>query len=107
MTRSARKKMLRIARAKNSALGRAVCRLFGDEAGGVMMEYVILGLLVAAAVVVAVMYFGKNIRMGFNAMGHAVSGESRKSARTVKQSKREAKKGERKSEQHRKKISDT
>jgi len=93
-------------RAKRSALGRTLCRLFGDEAGGVMMEYVILAVLVAAAVVVAVMYFGKNIKGGFNAMSHTVAGESVEAKQTVRDMKRDAKKGERKSEQHRKRISD-
>jgi len=106
MTKTERRMQARIARAKRSALGRVFCRLCGDEAGGVMMEYVILGLLVAAAVVVAVMYFGKNIRMGFNAMGQAVSGESKDAAKMVQKSKKEAKTAEKASEQHRKKISD-
>ena len=92
--------------AKRSALGRTLCRLFGDEAGGVMMEYVILAVLIAAAVVVAVMYFGKNIKGGFNAMSQTVAGESGEASRTVREMKRDADKGERKSEQHRKKISD-
>ena len=40
---------------------RVLCRLMGDRRGGVMMEYVILAVLIAAAVVVAVAMFGKTI----------------------------------------------
>lgn len=71
-----RMKMM-IARAKRSALGRTLCRLAGDRSGGIMMEYVIIGVLVAAAVVVAVTYFGDTIREQFTAMGHAASGETK------------------------------
>lgn len=42
-------------------LGRVLRRLFGDERGGVMMEYVVLAVLIAAAVVVAVAMFGKTL----------------------------------------------
>jgi len=64
-----------IAKAKKRALGRLLCRLFGDEAGGVMMEYVILAVLVAAAVVVAVMVFGKTIMEMFGVATKAGAGE--------------------------------
>jgi Flp pilus assembly pilin Flp len=48
-----REKMMRIRKVLN--------RLVGDKAGGVMMEYVILAVLIAAAVVVAVAMFGKTL----------------------------------------------
>ena len=77
-------------RAKYSAFGRTLCRLFGNEAGGVMMEYVILAVLIAAAVVVAVMFFGKNIKSGFNAMSQTVAGESTRAGEVVQQMKTDA-----------------
>ena len=83
-----------------------MCRLLGDEAGGVMMEYVILRLLVAAAVVVAVMYFGRNIMLGFNAMGAATAGSSEGAARAVEMSKDTAIEGAQASEAHHNRISD-
>ncbi|MEI6150207.1 MAG: hypothetical protein WCS01_13990, partial [bacterium] len=46
---------------KNGRLFKMVCRVMGDKAGGVMMEYVILAVLIAAAVVVAVAMFGKTL----------------------------------------------
>jgi len=46
-----------------------LCRLMGDRAGGVMMEYVILAVLIAAAVVVAVAMFGKTLVGMFDVAG--------------------------------------
>jgi Flp pilus assembly pilin Flp len=64
-----------IARAKRTVLGRTLCRIAGDRAGGVMMEYVILGVLVAAAVVAVVAIFGQRIGHSFGVMTKAVSGD--------------------------------
>lgn len=58
----------KIQRAKESALGRFFCRLFGDQGGAVMMEYVVLGVLVVAAAVAIVMVFGDAISDQFNYM---------------------------------------
>ncbi len=46
-----------------------LCRLMGNKNGGVMMEYVILAVLIAAAVVVAVAMFGKTIVGMFDVAG--------------------------------------
>ena len=54
-------KTARINRMKKSWLGRQICRLLGEERGAVMMEYVIVAVLIAAACVVAVAMFGKTI----------------------------------------------
>ena len=54
-------KKMSIARAKKHLLGKVLCRLFGDEKGAVMMEYVIVAVLIAAACVVAVAMFGRTI----------------------------------------------
>ena len=61
-----RKMNLMIARAKRSMAGRVLCRVLGDERGAVAMEYVIIALLVAAAVVGVVMVFGSRIANMFN-----------------------------------------
>ena len=45
----------------NSKFGKILRRLVGEEAGAVMMEYVILAVLIAAAAVVAIAYFGRTI----------------------------------------------
>ena len=52
-----------------SRIKKVLCRVAGDRAGGVMMEYVILAVLIAAAVVVAVAMFGKTIVGMFNVAG--------------------------------------
>jgi Flp pilus assembly pilin Flp len=45
----------------------------GDKTGGVMMEYVILAVLIAAAVVVAVAMFGKTLVGMFDVAGKAAT----------------------------------
>ena len=62
--------------AKNTKLGRFLCRLLGDERGAVAMEYVVIALLVAAAVVGLVMVFGKNIAQMFGATTKSLGGEA-------------------------------
>lgn len=78
-------KLNQIKRAKRSRIGRIVCRLLGDEKGAVMMEYVILGVLIAAAAVVAVTVFGKNIVAMFNISTQAMSGNTAKAEQTRSQ----------------------
>jgi len=68
------KKKIGLARAKRTALGRVLCRLAGDNAGAVMMEYVVLGVLVVAAVVGLVIAFGGGIKDSFKIMLDAVLG---------------------------------
>ena len=67
------KKKIGLARAKRTALGRVLCRLAGDNAGAVMMEYVVLGVLVVAAVVGIVVVFGDSILGGFRTMITAIT----------------------------------
>lgn len=74
-TKDKTKQALLIARAKRTALGRFLCRLAGDNAGAVMMEYVVLGVMVVAAVVAIVMLFGQQIRVGFDKMLKALRAE--------------------------------
>ena len=52
---------LKLERAKRTRLGRILCAVLGDERGAVAMEYVVIALLVAAAVVGVVMVFGSRI----------------------------------------------
>ena len=55
-------KSLHFNRAKKSLCGRTLRRLLGEEKGAVAMEYIVIALLVAAAVVALVMVFGGNLR---------------------------------------------
>ena len=60
---------------KNSRLGRMFRRILGEEKGAVAMEYVILAVLIAAAIVVAVAVFGKTIVGMFDVAGKGASGQ--------------------------------
>lgn len=71
------KRMRIVERARKSLVGRAICRLLGEERGAVMMEYVIVAVLIAAAAVAAVSYFGKDIVAMFNVAGKAATGDSK------------------------------
>lgn len=56
-------------------MGRMVVRLLGEERGAVMMEYVIVAVLIAAACVVAVAMFGKTIVGMFDVAGKGATGD--------------------------------
>lgn len=66
-----------IERAKRTMLGRVLCRLFGDQAGQGMMEYVVIGVLIVAACVAVVMLFGKQIRNQFEVMMDYIRGDTK------------------------------
>lgn len=71
--------------AKRTRLGRMLCRLAGDQTGAVLMEYVILGVLIAAAATLAAIYFGKGIVGSFTTMTHATTGKTDAAAESAKQ----------------------
>ena len=58
----------------NSKFGKLLRRIVGEDAGAVMMEYVILAVLIAAAAVVAIAYFGKTVVGNANNASTAMSG---------------------------------
>ena len=62
-------------KAKKSFLGRILCRLAGEEKGAVMMEYIVIGLLIAAAAVIAISAFGQTITQMFASLGASVTGD--------------------------------
>jgi len=84
-----------VSRAKQTAAGRFICRLAGDELGAVMMEYVILSVLIAAAVVVSVIFFGRTIMTQLNTAAAATLGETRKAEKLHKDGVSQAKSAER------------
>ena len=55
-------KKYRMNRMMKKWYGRLICRVLGEEKGAVAMEYIVIALLVAAAVVALVMVFGGNLR---------------------------------------------
>ena len=64
----------------DSKLGKALRRLVGEETGAVMMEYVILAVLIAAAAVIAIAYFGKTVTSEANVAATAMTGKGNASA---------------------------
>ena len=56
----------------NSRCGKVLRRLVGEETGAVMMEYVIIAVLIAAAVAVGAWYFGRSVNNEFRVASHAV-----------------------------------
>ena len=91
---------------KNSAFGKLLRRLAGEETGQAMMEYVIIAVLIAAACVVAIAYFGKTIVGQTNAAAQATTGEGHKAAATVEEVRTKAKTGADEAVQNNKKFSD-
>lgn len=64
----------------NSKFGKLLRRLVGEETGAVMMEYVILAVLIAAAAVVAIAYFGKTVTSEANVAATAMTGHGNAAA---------------------------
>lgn len=64
----------------NTKFGWALRRVVGEETGAVMMEYVILAVLIAAAAVVAIAYFGKTVTSEANVASSAMTGKGNKAS---------------------------
>ena len=89
-----------------SKMKKVLCRLMGDRAGGVMMEYVILAVLIAAAAVVAVMFFGRGIVTNLTTSTHAMAGKSTEAATSSAKAKTDSGSAETDNEAYRKKHAD-
>lgn len=61
---------------KNTKFARVLRRLFGEELGATMMEYVILAVMIAAAVTAAAIYFGNNTKNQMQVAGDALTGHT-------------------------------
>lgn len=59
-------KKSKISWAKKTLCGRILSRILGEEKGAVAMEYIVIALLIAAAVVGLVMVFSGNLRNMFD-----------------------------------------
>ena len=82
-----------INRIKNSAFGKFLRRIAGEETGAVMMEYVIVAVLVAAAAVVAIAIFGKAIVGQSNAASQAVVVQPKSAESIVENNRKMVKEG--------------
>ena len=59
----------------NSKIARVLRRLVGEELGATMMEYVILAVMIAAAVTAAAIYFGNSAKNQMDVAGSAMVGK--------------------------------
>ena len=76
-------KSLHFNRAKKSLCGRTLRRLLGEENVAVAMEYIVISLLVAAAVVGLVMVFGGNLRNMFDKTNQTLNQSTVKGVESV------------------------
>ena len=74
-TNNTKRHMGIVERAKHSLVGKLVCRVMGEETGAVMMEYVIVAVLIAAAVSAGAWFFGKDIMNMFGVAGRAATND--------------------------------
>ena len=70
----------------NTKLARVLRRLFGEEAGATMMEYVILAVMIAAAVTAAAIYFGNNAKNQMEVASDAMTGHTKSAELRAKDS---------------------
>ena len=78
-----------IQRIKSSKFGRFLCRIVGEDTGAVMMEYVLVAMLIAAATVAAVAYFGRDTQGMFGTLGRAIWGDSTGAQANITQGKQD------------------
>lgn len=95
-----------IQRKMNTKFGRFLKRLIGEETGAVLMEYVILAVMIAAACVVAVIYFGRTANKQTNAAASAMAGKTQDAVTAAQAAQNEACTGTEKADEHVKKFSD-
>lgn len=69
-----------IRRAKETKLGRFLCRLAGEENGQAMMEYVVIAVGIAAVVALGAFFFGSTILDLFGIASKSVSGNPKAGA---------------------------
>ena len=74
--------------------------------GAVMMEYVILAVMIAAAALVAIIYFGRTITRQGETAAYAAAGSSVAAQDTANKAQTTAHKSRTKGEQHNKKFHD-
>ena len=77
-------------KATNSFVGRVLRRLLGEENGAVMMEYIVVGLLIAAACVVAVSAFGTTITSMFGSIATSMTGDHKTAITQQNKAKRDS-----------------
>ena len=74
-----------LARAMNSRFGKLVRRIIGEDAGAVMMEYVIVAVMIAAVVAVGAWLFGAQILNMFGIGGDSMIGHNDRAEDRIQQ----------------------
>ena len=83
-----------------------IVRLHREESGAVAMEYVIIGLLVAAAAVAAVTYFGRSVSQGMDTLAVATTGKHTSAGTMAEAQQADAVAGVKAAEERRKQFHD-
>ena len=78
-------------KAANCFAGRVLRRLLGEEKGVAMLEYVLLGLLIAAAVIALVTAFGNSIGGMFGVLSQSATNQQKTAELSLKTTQGEAK----------------
>jgi len=73
----------KVNRMKNTRLGKFVCRFMGEEQGAVMMEYVIVAVMIAAAVALGAWFFGAQILGMFGVAGDGATARHNQSRQNL------------------------
>ena len=77
-------------KAANCFAGRVLRRLLGEEKGVAMLEYVLLGLLIAAAVIALVTAFGNSIGGMFGVLSQSATNQQKTAEQSLKTTQGEA-----------------
>ena len=91
---------------KNSAFGKFLRRVAGEETGAVMMEYVIVAVLVAAAAVLAIAYFGRTVTSEANVASIAMTGKGHEAQEKQDETRTMVQKGTKEAAENADKFSD-
>lgn len=87
-------------------LRKFLCRVAGEETGAVMMEYVILAVLIAAAAVIAIAYFGRTVVSESNVASEAMTGKGHSASEIQQKSQTNQKTYQEEAVENNKKFSD-
>lgn len=81
-------KKLKFSRAKNTLCGKILRRILGEECGAVAMEYIVIALLVAAAIVGLVIVFSGSLQSMLGQIIGVTQSTSNSQIESVQQDKR-------------------
>lgn len=68
---------------QNSAIGKVLRKLLGDESGAVAMEYIVIALLIGAAVVAIVMVLSGSLRNAGSSINKTINAKTVEEVQTI------------------------